>query len=486
MSNVDLGQVFTRRILADYMVSLFTLKSKSVVLDPCFGGGVFIDSVLSNTDYSAHGYELDADLYDSYKNNCRSDVLLYKADFLLNNFNAKYDGIIMNPPYIRHEKIDELENYGISKNKLSKSPIYSKLPKTANLYMYFVVKAIDTLKANGELIVIFPESWLNSKGGETFRNYISIHCSVEKRIHVSGRAFEKDALVDVIILKLKKNASMADCAPLYVSIDENNISKREMEYFHQDTVNKVPFSAYALIRRGLSTGCNKVFINPLLSIDTKHLTEIISSPKSVCGYSTKNAVTDKLLVIKNDSCISDDLKLYLKNWENDIRKTGKPKTLAMKIKNGDRWYSINNIDCKGIIFGYMIRNDMRFIINESSVTVRDNFYIISPNIDCYIMLALLNNYYVYTQLEANGRKYGGGMLKLQKYDVDALKLTNLSVISDDDKFKLKKLARQLTETSDKSVIDEISAVLAEYESVDMETIKSQYEYMRLKRLENGK
>ena len=486
MSNAELGQVFTRRILADYMVSLFTLKPKSVVLDPCFGGGVFLDSILESTDYSALGYEIDKELYETYKTNSREDLALHHADFLLSFVNAKYDGIIMNPPYIRHEKIDDMENYGITKRKLLNKPIFSKLPKTANLYMYFVVKAIDILKANGELIVIFPESWLNSKGGATFRNYISTHCSVDKRIHVSGRAFEKDALVDVIILKLIKNASMADCEPLYVNIEETNISNREMESFHQDATNKVPFSDYAVIRRGLSTGGNEIFVNPKLNSEHSHLTDIISSPKSVCGYSTVKAKTDKLLVVNIDANIGEELDLYLQNWENTIRKTGKPKTLATKIKNGESWYLISKIDCRGIIFGYMIRQDMRFILNESDFTVRDNFYIISPNIDSYTMLALLNNYYVYTQLESNGRTYGGGMLKLQKYDVESLMLTDLSVVSNADKKRLSEHGRGLAETGNSKFVDNITALLSKYESINASDVKAQCEYMKLKRLETGK
>ena len=63
MSRVDLGQIFTRRIVADYMVSLFTLPVKSVVLDPCFGEGVFLRSLDENTEYSQVGYEIDPTLF---------------------------------------------------------------------------------------------------------------------------------------------------------------------------------------------------------------------------------------------------------------------------------------------------------------------------------------------------------------------------------------------------------------------------------------
>ena len=484
MDNVDLGQIFTRRILADYMVSLFTLPSKSLVLDPCFGGGVFLDSISANTDYRSSGYEIDDELFSSYKKKDGVSTL-YNADFLLCNINTLFDGIIMNPPYIRHEKINELEKFGITKSKLCKESIFSKLSRTANLYMYFVVKAISVLKANGELIVIFPESWLNSKGGITFKNFLESYCTVEKRIHVSGRAFEKDALVDVVILKLKKNVALHDCEPLYVNIDGDNIKNRDIEQFNNPINNRVPFSSYATIRRGLTTGCNEVFVNPEACIEKHNLIKIISSPKSVKGFSTDDAVTDNLLAIECSSEISKGLSSYLENWEKRILELNKPKTLATKIRKGEKWYLSKNIDCKGIIFGYIIRKDMRFILNSAGITIRDNFYIIYPNIDSFIMLALLNNYYVFAQLEANGRKYGGGMLKLQKYDIETLTLTNLSVLSDSDKDKLAILGHKLFETGDKKIIDDITSLLSVYETLEMNEIKSQCEYMRAKRLENA-
>ena len=485
MSNVDLGQVFTRRILADYMVSLFTLSSKSFVLDPCFGDGVFLDSIAENTDFHSTGYEIDTSLFCSYKSKA-SNVSLYNADFLLGNINMKFDGIIMNPPYVRHEKIDDMESFGITKCKLNKEPIFSKLPRSANLYMYFVVKALNVLKANGELIVIFPESWLNSKGGSIFRNHLDTHCSVEKRIHVSGKAFERDALVDVVILKLKKNINVFDCEPVYVCIDGNDIKNRVHEQFQMQANNRVPFSDYATIRRGLTTGCNEIFINPNLRVESHNLVELISSPKSVKGFCTKDAATDNLLVIRDITSINSELTSYLATWEKRILESNKPKTLAMKIRNGEKWYLTNTFDCRGIIFGYMVRKDMRFIINNAGLFARDNFYVIYPTIDCFVMLALLNNYYVYTQLELNGRKYGGGMLKLQKYDVELLTLANLSIMSNSDTSKLADFGRRLSESGEKNIVDDITILLSAYEPHGLDDIKFQCNYLRNKRLENAK
>ena len=64
MNEINLGQVFTPKIVADYMVDLFTIEEDSRVLDPCFGKGVFINSLLERTSFKIDGIELDERLFN--------------------------------------------------------------------------------------------------------------------------------------------------------------------------------------------------------------------------------------------------------------------------------------------------------------------------------------------------------------------------------------------------------------------------------------
>jgi len=393
----------------------------------------------------------------------------------------------MNPPYIRHEKIDELSAYGLNKHLLQSQAIFSALPKSANLYMYFVVKAIEILKPTGELIVIFPDSWLNSRSGSAFRATLSQKCSIEKKIHITGKAFEKNALVDVVILKLRKSTAFEDCETLYMNIDENGVNARTVTQYHIAINNKVSFDKYATIRRGLTTGFNEIFINPdLKCLSEISLRDIVSTPKAVNGYCTSKAICDKLFSIDNYEALPQKAKNYLHSWETEIKQTQKPKTLALKIERGVNWYTLNIPDCNGILFGYIVRSDMRFILNKSNKIARDNFYVITPKIDIYVLFALLNNYYIYAQLELAGRSYGGGMLKLQKYDVETVMLPNLKFYSSDDIDALAILGKNLAESGNPDVINEISILISKYDDLDFETIRLKYEHLRSARLEGAK
>lgn len=119
---MDLGQIFTNKYVAEYMVSLFNLDNTDAILDPCFGEGAFIEACLNQGFKNISGYELDENLYKEVKTTYPT-LNLHNADFLNINYNGKYDGIIMNPPYIRQEKIDNLKPYGITKKILRKNAI---------------------------------------------------------------------------------------------------------------------------------------------------------------------------------------------------------------------------------------------------------------------------------------------------------------------------------------------------------------------------
>ncbi len=72
------------------------------------------------------------------------------------------------------------KEYGINKSLIQSNVMYSKLPKNANMYMYFIVKSISLLKKNGQLVVIFPE--------------------VGKRV-VQGKIYKKKLIIPVALLK---------------------------------------------------------------------------------------------------------------------------------------------------------------------------------------------------------------------------------------------------------------------------------------------
>ena len=479
---MDLGQVFTRDIVAKYMVSQLTVSKSAKVLDPCFGKGVFLD-MLNKVGYTnVEGYELDAALYRNVIDKF-PDYSLFQGNFLENKNSGKYDAIIMNPPYIRQEKIDELNPLGITKDAIRKMHLFQDLPSTANMYMYFIVNALDLLKNEGELVVIFPGSWLNTKAGKNFENLICSIAGIEKKIYLSGNAFETNALVDVIILKMIRGKKIKDENIEYLKITDDSIEINNTVGQFEKIDFQVSFSRYASIRRGLTTGCNKMFINPKISEIDQFCVPIISGPKSILGYGTDEAVLDNILDI-NDKSLSKEMEEYLSLWEKQIMISHAPKTLYEKILNKKCWYGISMIDCKGILFSYFVRNDMKFVLNDRGILARDNFYIIYPEIDKYLMFSLLNNYYTYYQLEYIGKKYGAGLLKIQKYDIESLCFPNINILTNRDKYLLVEIAKEMINTGINRTQD-ITRVFSSYSSWSLDKIMSKYNRIKKARLEEA-
>jgi hypothetical protein len=480
ISDMDLGQVFTNRNIARFMASLFTLDANATMLDPCFGTGVFLEALDSLGFKNVTGYEIDSTLYDEVLSKFKK-CKLYNEDFLSSQLNH-FDGIIMNPPYIRQEKIDGLSPLGVTKNKLRNNIIFSELPQNANLYMYFILKAITILREGGELIVIFPNTWLKARNGVKFRELIGAECSILQQINITGKVFEKNALVDVLILKIKKEKICAEPIIQNLFFDGQKLVKKKLIH-EMDLGFNLPFFKVATAKRGLTTGCNAIFINPALTCNEPScLTPIITSPKSIKGFSTKDVKLDYLLTLNQD--VPNSILEYLNSWEEKIINTQSPKTLYNKILDKKAWYRLRLIQNEGIIFSYFIRNEIRFIYNNSSYQVRDNFYIVKPKISGLLLFALLNNYYTFYQLECYGKRYGAGLLKIQRYDLERINFPDISCFDDNAIYQLENLSMQLIATNDLEIVNSITQLISQYSLIGYKDILEQYSALKKERLED--
>lgn len=144
---------------------------------------------------------------------------------------------------------------------------------------------------------------------------------------------------------------------------------------------------------------------------------------------------------------------------------------SVKRDRKDNWFRIKKFNYFGIIFGYIIRDNIKFVFNNESYLVRDNFYVIYNFVESYyLLLGLLNNYYVFNYLESIGKNYGNGILKLQKYDMDSIPIINPNIISERDK---EEIIEQTKKNSTES-IENVSKILEKYEAISLEKIKKKY------------
>ena len=95
-------------------------------------------------------------------------------------------------------------------------------------------------------------------------------------------------------------------------------------------------------------------------------------------------------------------------------------------------------------------------------------------------MALLNNLYVYSQLESLGKSYGSGLLKIQKYDIDKIVIPNPTKLNKKNRSKLIDCSKKLIETGQLRYILEATNIVKCYYAVD--NIEDMYQLQKNNRL----
>jgi adenine-specific DNA-methyltransferase len=138
------AQFFTPLPIASLMVEwLLGNKKLCTVLEPAFGLGIFSRLLMSkNSNLKIKGFEIDRTIFDEAKSYFSHDANLeiYLKDYMYNDWDIKYDGIICNPPFF---KFHDYDNKSILLEMEKRLQI--KLNGFTNLYTLFLLKSIYLL-----------------------------------------------------------------------------------------------------------------------------------------------------------------------------------------------------------------------------------------------------------------------------------------------------------------------------------------------------
>lgn len=193
----------TARLAASFF-SDFPSKQHLRCLD--LGTGTGILSVALYERYgqrmSVDAFEIDgfmADVCHQELLKCGIEHKIYLGDVLKQNFKSEFDLLIMNPPYKKMSSSDPRQHF---------------LPVTSpNLYAAFVMKGVEALVENGELVAIIPRSWMNGLYFTKFRKWLFSLVSID-RMHIYGSRTEifsdTDVLQETMIVKLTKQKQRKD------------------------------------------------------------------------------------------------------------------------------------------------------------------------------------------------------------------------------------------------------------------------------------
>lgn len=189
----ELGQYFTPRAVADFMLELAKVSHDAQVLEPACGAGVFLEALQQRGFHEIMAFEVDAQLAQNY------DFVQHQS-FVSAHIAAQFDLIIGNPPYIGWKKLPQT-----LKQELDESPLWQAYCNHLCDYLFiFILKSVELLKPGGELIFICPEYWINTTHSQPLRNYLSERGHFECFYHFSETPIFEQAHISTVIFKYIK------------------------------------------------------------------------------------------------------------------------------------------------------------------------------------------------------------------------------------------------------------------------------------------
>ena len=195
------GIFFTPPSCIQRIVALLRGVSETIhsILEPSCGSGEFITALMREyPDANITGVEFHPLIYEGVSQKFSGDrVRIQHGDFLkYDDATPAPDLIIGNPPYFVMKKEDVATEY---------YPYFDGRP---NIFVLFIMKSAQILRAGGVLCFVLPSSFMNSQYYDKTRKYIVRHFTI---LHISRCDDSNvsdaylDTAQDTIILILRNN-----------------------------------------------------------------------------------------------------------------------------------------------------------------------------------------------------------------------------------------------------------------------------------------
>ena len=467
------GQFFTPAVVAEFMAEWITANPNcQTILDPSVGLGIFfrtIDRIEPRNNYRFIGYDVDPKILIEAK--ClfskfnHENLELKIKDYLFNDWNRKYDGIICNPPYL---KFQDYKNRAASLEEFQ-SRLNMSLSGFTNIYTMFMLKSVNQLAPNGRAAYIVPFEFLNADYGTFIKKYLLESKTLRYVILFKPKEniFDNALTTSCILLFANDNNSESvkfinaesveslqeireqiAFYPNYKAVGKSvryseldpNIKWRTYYQTHNSRKfkNLVTFSTYAKVVRGIATGHNDYF-----TFDEKKKAEFKIKDEFLLPCLTKapQAKTNFFSLTEYDELRQNGNRVFLFNatdlTDKNVRKYieyGEELEVhkAYLTSHRNPWHIIENRPPAPILVTVFNRNGLRFVRNEANVRNLTCFHAIYLNMFASAKIDLLMAYLLSDVskeiFDDDRREYGGGLNKFEPNDLNNSKVINLDLI----------------------------------------------------------
>jgi adenine-specific DNA-methyltransferase len=468
------AQFFTPSEIADLM-SKWVIGDSNIkqILDPAFGLGIFARKILEKkSNMIIKGFDIDSLIFEESKNIFANQVNIniILQDYMHNDWENKYDGIICNPPYLKFQDYDNLNIIKEIESKLD-----CKLSGFTNLYTLFLIKSVYQLAKNGRLAYVVPSEFLNSDYGKLIKQYL-IKNKVLRHIVIinSDLNLFEDANTTACVLLLSKDehvekvrfsnvSNLSDltnikrAVEIYPKFENNRLYKTSdldpnvkwRKYYQKPNSikykNLVPFTNYAKVTRGIATGSNQYFLFnrskiEINNIEKESLVKCISKSADIKTAFFRDSdfedlvEKDKLVYLFNAITDSKSVNNYIqKGIDEGIDK-------LYLTSSRKPWYSIENRKPAPILASVFNRGNIKFVKNETDSLNLSTFHSVYPNENN--LFSTNNSDFLFAYLitdiaqeifNDNRREYGNGLMKFEPNDINKSLILDIQLIPENDK-----------------------------------------------------
>lgn len=472
------AQFFTPKKIAEFMCQwVLQGKQKTRVLEPAYGLGIFSRILAQNATLPIDAYEIDGQIFASAITARPKGVNLRNEDYFASDWNAKYDAIVCNPPYLKFHDYDNATYIPNVNNHLG-----TKLNGFTNLYTLFLLKSIAQLQEGGRLAYIIPSEFLNSDYGVEVKHALIESNTLHHIIVVDFTecAFD-DALTTACILLCERTTGSVSvrfslvnnieglntCLSEYTEYNTSELDAniKWKSYYEEGNSRKynhlVPFSKFAKVSRGIATGANDFFTFKPSKADDYDIPEECLMP-CIC----KAVDAPQTFFTQNEfaKLINEDKSVYLFNGSTapDNKSVlryihlGEESEINKRYLTASRspWYAIENRPPAPIWVSVFSRSGLRFIRNEANIYNLTTFHCVYPlntEVDIEVLFAYLITDVAKDIFLDNSRQYGNGLIKFEPNDLNKGMVVDLTLLSTEESSFVKDVYAFIKETLNEKV-----------------------------------
>ncbi|MCG6168805.1 SAM-dependent methyltransferase [Leptospira sp. FAT2] len=513
-----LGQFFTPERVADFLVDwvlgaerIASPEGQKRILDPAIGNGVFFESILDKKpDLNAEwvGYDLDSQCLLSSRSALENRVSktsilnFYDRDFLLREEERKYDVILCNPPY---RKISD-KNYSKELIQQFGGRSDRRLPGTANLYVFFLLKCLNMINEGGRAAFLVPQDFFNSGYGVFIKSALQESALLHSLFLLSPQdsLFDEAVTSSCILLlensdKVKKSGFCwtrlkpgffsekteivagsvesiqrewipfpdpeAKWSPIFHRMEKKiQVSERKPDFENEKGENYVPLIEFGKFTRGIATGDNDFFLFTKEMVEHSGIHEKYFKaciPKSQYARNriflsgdweelSRKGAKVWLLDVKLELDPNDSLALQ-NHLQSGITRGVHQRFLPSRRKN---WYTQESKTAAPILASSFHRTEVRIVRNFSSVVHLTCFHGFNPAphqeewVDAVYAYLISSN--SKKDLETRRREYARGLWKAEPGDLNSLWVPDFRKLSAQIQQELKTLVAGLEQARSSS------------------------------------